>query len=53
MPYGINTAAIWSYGLAIWNTYGVSGENHIYAHVLAIWLHIWRTYGWHMAMLCV
>ena len=40
-----------AYGLAIWNTFGVSGANHIYAHMPAIWLHIWHTYGWHMTML--
>jgi len=37
IPYGFHMDAIWpAYGLAIWNTYGVSGANHIYAHMLAI-----------------
>jgi len=35
--YGFDMDTIWpAYGLAIWNTYGVSGANHIYAHMLAI-----------------
>jgi len=52
MPYGFHMDTIWpAYGLTIWNTYGLSGANHINTHMLAIWLHIWYTYGWHMTML--
>ena len=37
IPYGFHMDTIRpAYGLAIWNTYGVSGANHIYAHMLAI-----------------
>jgi len=31
-------ASMWElYGLAIWNTYGVSGANHVNTHIFAIW----------------
>jgi len=47
-PYACHMASIWElYGLAIWNTYGVSGANHVNTHMLAIWgLHI--DYVWQL-----
>jgi len=37
MPYGFHMDTVWqAYGLPIWNTYGLSGANHIYTHMLAI-----------------